>query len=581
MPQLDRHFLDHLRARTNILDIVAESGVKIKKTGLHQGVGLCPFHQEKTPSFSANSQKNVFNCFGCGESGDTISYIQKIRGLDFVGAVKYLAERYSIPLPVDGNNEPIDTSLYKKRAKYKKILLYVHEAYFRRGVRGAHDYLVKRGVNSQSVDDFEIGFCASNDSRIITDLHNRKATDEDLVGCGLYKESDRDETIYLWMAKRVIFPIFDKNDNLVGFGARRIDAEKRAKYINSPNSDIFKKDETLYGLKQARASIRKKKKAVLVEGYTDVIAMHQAGMKTAVSSLGTAISEKHIRTLWDIGADTPIVCMDGDKAGMGSAERIAFRIKPFLRAGCSVKFAFLPTGEDPESMIRNGQTKKLVYYLENAYRLVDVLWRFVVAKHLPTDEREPEKVAAFKKHVISLHEDITDNSVREQYKRLFFQWTGSFIYGKKQENYQYEKPKYVHVSNNETRQVRMIALMVRFPVLIESMKEGTAEIHYASERVRKAFETLFETEETDSEVIMGQLKENDQAWAVEKIEDKEFCLGLPTDLKKAQTIFANMITEEIIKSLPHDSKQSVMDRLQLKEELNRKMVEEGNTFHMD
>ncbi|MEM9495143.1 MAG: DNA primase [Pseudomonadota bacterium] len=411
MPRFTPEFLDELKSRLRPSDVVGRH-VKLKKQG-NEWAGLSPFTKEKTPSFFVNDQKGFYHCFSSGKHGDIIKFLQETQRLTFHEAVERLAEEAGLELPRD---TPADAA----RAEKARTLVDACAAaarYFgamlgRTDGRHAADYLASREVTDDQISAFSIGYAPRGRAGLKDHLINKGFSEQILVDAGLVIKPDDGGASYDRFRNRVMFPIFDVRERVIAFGGRALDADARAKYLNSPETPLFHKGSVLYRYGPARAAAHDDKAAMIVcEGYMDVIALWGAGVKRAVAPLGTALTEDQLALLWR-ASDEPVLCFDGDKAGTGAAYRAIDRALPMLKPGKSLRFAFLPEGKDPDDLVREAGGGAFRDVLDAAKPLADVLWDRETGAHaLDT----PERRAALKSDLRTLVKGIADKDVREAY----------------------------------------------------------------------------------------------------------------------------------------------------------------------
>ena len=365
-------FLDELRGRLTLSDYVGKR-VRLQKKG-REHLGLCPFHNEKTPSFTVNDSKAFYHCFGCGAHGSAIDWVMQMEGLSFPEAVERLAGDAGMAVPQSTPEE-------QARAKRAKSLYDANEAacaWFQKQLyqgdgAAALDYLRGRGLTEETISRFRLGFAPERKNALGQALQADGFTEEMLIEAGLIARPDDGRAPYDRFRGRVIFPITDRRGRVIAFGGRIMeDREGIAKYLNSPETPLFHKGQTLYALALAREAAAKDAEVIVTEGYMDVIALHQAGFGGAVAPLGTAVTEAHIQALWRL-APEPVLCFDGDNAGQRAAHRAAERALPLLAPGRSLRFAILPAGEDPDSLLQAGGLAAMDTVLGAARPMVDVL----------------------------------------------------------------------------------------------------------------------------------------------------------------------------------------------------------------
>ena len=354
---------DTVKERVDIVQVIGEHGVVLKKSG-RGFTGLCPFHNEKTPSFHVNPDTRSYKCFGCGESGDIFTILEKIDGLTPAEALKVLAERAGVELT--SRRDPAE------QEREKRLLAANDTAhfYFRQALRGTDRgkevarYLADRGIQPEMVEKFGLGYAPDSWDGLVGYLRKKGYSDDEIVAAGLVGRNDRG--VFDWFRDRLIVPIKDGRGRIIAFGGRAMRADQRGKYVNSQGTVLFNKSATLYALDAARAAIRKESVAVIVEGYFDAIVLHQTGFANAVASMGTALTEEQYHVLDAMRIERAVVAFDGDAAGQNSAERrgidLAQQVQRAVRragrgsvsarTGLSVYVTVLPTDTDPDVLAR-------------------------------------------------------------------------------------------------------------------------------------------------------------------------------------------------------------------------------------
>lgn len=344
--RIPQAFIDDLLARADIVEVI-DSHVPLRKAGRnHQA--LCPFHEEKTPSFTVSQDKQFYHCFGCGANGTVISFVMEFNGLGFVEAIEDLAGRYGLEIPREAGYQPAS----KQHDELYELLEQAAQ-FYRKQLQGhkgrAVDYLEKRGISGTVIEDYEIGYAPSGWKRLLNVLGKSAETRTRLTQSGLIKPGGK-EGHYDFFRDRIMFPIHDQRGRIIAFGGRAV-GQDTPKYLNSPETPLFHKGRELYGLYQARSKRKQPKSLYIVEGYMDVIALAQHGVDNAVATLGTAVTENHLEKLYRV-AGRLIFCFDGDEAGRKAAWRALEIAIPQLREGRQALFNFMPEGHDPDSFIR-------------------------------------------------------------------------------------------------------------------------------------------------------------------------------------------------------------------------------------
>lgn len=411
MARFTPDFLDELKARLRPSDVIGRY-VKLKKQG-NEWAGLSPFTKEKTPSFFVNDQKGFYHCFSSGKHGDIISFLQETQRLTFAEAVERLAEEAGLPLPTQSAAEADRAQKAQGLAEAcAEAAVYFAKCLQRNQGRGALDYLRGRDVTDAQIDAFGIGYAPDDRTGLKDFLINKGYAEDVLVEAGLIIKPDDGGASYDRFRGRVMFPIKGARERVIAFGGRALDPNARAKYLNSPETPLFHKGSVLYNFGPARMAAAEDKKPLIVcEGYMDVIALWGAGVRRAVAPLGTALTENQIALLWR-SSDEPVLCFDGDRAGVGAAHRSIDRALPLLKPGKSLTFAFLPQGQDPDDLVRAEGAAGFDKVLGEAQPLVDVLWARETEKR---DLDTPERRAALRAHLRELVKSIADKDVRGAY----------------------------------------------------------------------------------------------------------------------------------------------------------------------
>jgi DNA primase len=406
-------FLDELRARLSLSDIVGRK-VTLKRRSGAEFAGLCPFHNEKTPSFTVNDKKGFYHCFGCGEHGDAVGFVMKTEGLSFPESVEKLAQEVGLAVPraAPGERERAERASSLQGA-VEQAARWFHKQLRLPVGRSALDYLRGRGLSDDTIDDFRLGFSPDSRDGLISALKREGVPLDKIVEAGLaIQPEDAGREPYDRFRGRAMFTINDRRGRAIAFGGR-VMGTGEPKYLNSPETPLFHKGANLYCLDRARVAVTKDQPVIVAEGYMDVIALHGAGFTGAVAPLGTALTEGQLGELWKL-ADEPFLCFDGDNAGRRAAQRAAERSLPLLRPGKSLRFVALPAGEDPDSLIRGRGAEAIRRLLDLARPLADVVWD-LETEGKPADT--PERRALVRRAVSRRVGEIADPTVREYYKR--------------------------------------------------------------------------------------------------------------------------------------------------------------------
>lgn len=412
---LPNGFLDELKSRTSMA-AVAGRKVMWDQRKSNQGKGdmwaPCPFHQEKTASFHVDDRKGFYYCFGCHAKGDLFSFVQETENVSFMEAVEILAREAGMPIPER------DPKAQEKADRKTQLIEVMEEAVkffrlqLRTGAAGqARDYLAGRGLSDQAQARWEIGF-APPGWQALWDHLIAKGIDEQLIlAAGLAKPSNQGKKPYDTFRNRIIFPIRDARSRCIAFGGRAMDPADNAKYLNSPETEIFDKGRSLYNQAPAREAAGKGRPLIVAEGYMDVIALSEAGFTSTVAPLGTAVTEDQLQLLWRIH-DEPIIALDGDAAGLRAAMRVVDLALPLIEAGKSLRFCLMPEGLDPDDLIRAQGAGAMQKHLDASIPLVQLLWR------RETEGKSfdsPERKAALDRSLRDAIKQVRDPSLRRHY----------------------------------------------------------------------------------------------------------------------------------------------------------------------
>lgn len=411
-------FLDDIRNRVSLIGLIGKR-VQLKQRGRGDFWGLSPFTNEKTPSFHVREDKGDFHCFASGEHGDHFTWIMKMEGVGFPEAVERLADEAGLDMP---ERTPEQRERDQKRAGLTDVAGIAASWYQKQlqgpGGREARSYLQQRGLQELTIRSFGLGFAPEDGGTFSKAMKDQNVDADLLIEAGLLRRSDRGGSPYAMFRNRILFPIADKRGRSIAFGGRFMGDSKAVgvgKYINSPDTPLFDKSRILYNRHNARQPAYDGQPLVVVEGYLDVIALAEAGHAAAVAPLGTALTEGQLEDLWRL-VDEPILCLDGDEAGRRAALRAAERALPLLQPGKSLRFSFLPAGEDPDTLVRSQGLSAFSALIDAASPLDKVLWEKEWSVS-PVDT--PERKASLERRLHEIAGRISEETVRKQYHRQF------------------------------------------------------------------------------------------------------------------------------------------------------------------
>jgi len=406
--------LDEIRNRTDLVALVGRR-VKLVRKGREMW-GCCPFHNEKSASFKVSNERRTYKCFGCGKGGDCFRWLVETEGLSFRESVEKLAGEAGVELPKWSPDD--EAREQKKKSLYDIVELaakFYEAQLFEPAGKQARDYLKGRGLDGAAARQFRLGYAPSGSNPLITHLTGHNITQDDIIAAGLARPAEDGRPMRDFFFNRVMFPISDGRGRLIAFGARALEADAKPKYINTGETPLFSKGTQLYNFATARAAALKAGTIILAEGYMDVIALVRAGFAHSVAPLGTAFTEDQLHLLWRT-APEPILAFDGDSAGLNAAHRAARLALPHLKPGHSLRFAFLPSGEDPDSFIAAEGAGAMHALLEGAIPLSQLLWQ---AETEGKDLSTPERRAGLEQRLKEIVEQITDRTIQDYYRESF------------------------------------------------------------------------------------------------------------------------------------------------------------------
>ncbi len=376
MPYISQSFIDDLPNQIDIVDLINKR-VPLKKSGSDYRAP-CPFHGGKNSNFAVNAHKQFYHCFKCGESGGAISFIQKFDNLNFVEAIETIASECGLAIEYDSNSKPVDPRLERYRSLSTRVgEFYTLQLRSSPAKEKAVKYAKARGISGEIAKRFELGFAPPSNKDLLLNFEDNEQDSADLKTLGLVKEGQYGD--YDFFRDRLMFPIHNTKGNIIAFGGRAFDPDVKAKYLNSSESVIFSKSRELYGLHHARKFSRSIDYLLVVEGYMDVVALHQAGITKVVATLGTATTPEHLQILMRT-TNVVVFCFDGDDAGRSAAWKALKITLPMVKTGITVKFLFLPDGEDPDTLVKKESAKAFETRINKAQPLSKFLFDHIKAE---------------------------------------------------------------------------------------------------------------------------------------------------------------------------------------------------------
>ncbi|WP_032112752.1 DNA primase [Candidatus Paracaedibacter symbiosus] len=528
------------------LSVVIARFVAIKKKGREYS-GLCPFHEEKGASFTVNDDKGFYHCFGCGAHGDLFNFVMQKMNLPFMEAVEYLAQQANLSVPqlesakVNSEAKEAQQSLYQ----VMEMACQWFESQLRHSqAESVRQYLMKRGMIGATAKKFRVGYAP--EAGLKEFLLKAGCIESQLIQLGLIIQSEKNTRTYDRFRSRVMFPIQDVKGRVIAFGGRIIE-QGEPKYLNSPDTPLFHKGRQLYALNHSLSKARSGQPFVVVEGYMDVISLHQNGIETAVAPLGTALTPDQLQLLWRT-SPTPILCFDGDTAGIRAAERVAQKALEVITPGYSLSFCFLSDGEDPDSYIKQYGTSVFQQLLGAAKPLIEVLWNDFIAKQ---DLSTPEKKAKARKEILGLTNQIRDPDIQHFYRQDFNSRLQNFLQSQWNKNGRSYVPtaslvtkKLTLTKKNADGQKILLATLLNHPTLVSQVSEQLMDLTFADGSLNDLRQKLLDICGENPHIEVISLKEQLQQAGFGATLDQLLCRDVyhkarfahpTTDLQQAQS----------------------------------------------
>ena len=564
-----QRFCDELRAKISIADVVGQK-VKLTRKG-REYTGLCPFHNEKTPSFTVNEAKGFYHCFGCGAHGDIIKFEMDANGLSFIDAVEKLGHKAGMSLPKLTHESKEQAE--KRNSAYD--IMEMAAKFFEKNLRltggqEALNYLYGRGFDDAIIAKFRLGY-APNNNGLKAQLTSKGVSEQEMAELGLLTipEGRRPHDFF---RNRVMIPIIDKRGKVIAFGGRVMDGSQ-PKYLNSPETPVFNKRRVLYNLNNARDAGYEAKSLIICEGYMDVIAMDKYGVSYAVAPLGTALTEDQIAEAWKVVPE-PICCFDGDSAGVRAAVRSVDRVLPILKPGYSLRYAFLPDKQDPDEFLRAHGRDEFLKVVNDTTPLKDLLWK-KNADGQPLNT--PEQKALLEKNIREEVAKIADETVRGYYaqdmrNKIYHEigrgsWQqrerndGGFR-GRKAEKATVSLASSIRTNLDDLVAEYIISALICYPQLIEEYEEKLLNFEIKSPKLHGLYDALLDmvhegAEFSDSEALQQALA--DKGWAEVLKNDVELKMlrrQCPDVIKTRQNLDERII-EVQLRQLESDIRECV------------------------
>ena len=557
-----KEYLEEIKQRVKVSDVVGAT-VQLKRRG-KEFVGLSPFSTEKTPSFTINDEKGFYHCFSSGEHGNIFDFLVKVEKLNFGDAVRKLAAKAGMPA-FKFTKENIEVE--NKRKKYDEILTIALQNYQKNFFENqfVKKYALDRGLTEEILSIFKIGYSGEYGLNVsLFSNFNQK----ELIESGVFFHDEKNNKLIDRFKNRLIFPIFDYNNKVIGFGGRALGQNYLAKYINSPETEFFKKGFNLYNLNNAKSENKQSGIIFVVEGYMDAISLYQSGFKNVVATLGTAMTESHLNLVWRYFND-PVVCFDGDKSGQNAAQKISEKLIAFMKPGYSLSFLILPNGFDPDSFIRKNGKNNFESLLDQK---IDI-GNFIFENNLQNlQSTQPEERAGFEKKLIDTCLLIQDSTVKKYYVSFFKNKIFEQFSNRKNKNI---KPlnktkeltrKITRYSSFELKEFSLMYLFLNNFTILRNQFEKVSLINFHNknlEELRKVLINILGKIQTFKDFnLLKHLEENNFGHVIKDINEFSSIKGISENLNDEK--FDNFLKDLIeqvnnlkLQSKLHDAEESL------------------------
>jgi DNA primase len=558
-----KEYLDEIKLRLKVSEVVGKS-IQLKKRG-KEFIGLSPFKNEKSPSFTVNDEKEFYHCFSSGEHGNIFDFIMKTKSIGFGEAVRTLAAEAGMqPYRFSNFDKKKDLRFQNYKNIFKDYSNYFHQQLFLDSNKDALNYLLKRGLNKNIIQEFQLGYIPWKNN-FYQELLN-KYTEEDINLTGLYYKNDKSGKYVDRFNSRIIFPVNNITGDTIAFGGRIIREGKLAKYINSPETEFYKKGNMIFNLDKAKNCRADTDEVLIVEGYMDVVSVFSSGIKNVIANSGTALTERQIDLIWKFFAN-PIICLDGDESGQKAALRIAEKLFPLINEKNKIYFSIMPDGKDPDDFIKQNGKNGLLNLLKDKQIIQTYIWDYHLCK---IDQNNPFEISKFEKEIKKLSYSIQDETLKKYVLEDFLEKIKKLTpLQASRQNYNYTKfnnkkdyqilkeTKLLHQKRKNLSKTQIIEFSILF-IILNYLEIASKKIDELSE-----IEFLSEKNESFKNVIVTALAEGSTKDDMQEKINIEY-KNLPEEIRVNSNI--EMITKD----------KTEEDILELLNELILDFKEQGN-----
>ena len=590
-----KEYLNEIKLRLKVSQVVGKF-VQLKKRG-KEFVGLSPFKNEKSPSFTVNDEKEFYHCFSTSEHGNIFDFLMKTKSIGFGEAVRILAAEAGMqPYRFSNFDKKKDLRFQNYKNVFKDYSNYFHLQLFEESNKEALDYLYDRGLKNNIINEFQLGYVPWKNN--FYEELSKKYSEEDISLTGLYYKNDKTGNFVDRFNSRIIFPVNNITGDTIAFGGRIIRESKLAKYINSPETEFYKKGNMIFNLDKAKNSRAETDEVLIVEGYMDVVSVYSSGIKNVIANSGTALTERQIDLIWKFFAN-PIICLDGDESGQKAALRIAEKLFPLINERNKIYFSIMPDGKDPDDYIKQNGKDELLILLKDKQIIQSYIWNYYYSK---INQNDPFEISKFEKEIKKLSYSIKDETLKKYVLEDFLEkikkltpiqaYNKRFIYTKynKKKDYQILKEtKLLHQKRKNISKTQIIEFSILFIILnyleIASKKlEELSQIEFLSEKnesLKNIIITLLAKGGGKDDIkdkikieykdLLIEIEENTNIQMITKEKTEEEIVDLLTDLildfKEQHNLRKiESLEKELINNLDENSYSEL---IKLKSQLNR------------
>ncbi len=591
-----KEYLDEIKLRLKVSQVVSKS-VQLKKRG-KEFIGLSPFKNEKSPSFTVNDEKEFYHCFSSGEHGNIFDFLMKTKSIGFGEAVKILAAEAGMqPYRFSNFDKKKDLRFQTYKNIYKEYSDYFYKELFNPNNKEALDYLKKRGLEKNTIEEFKLGYVPWKNNFYEELL--KKYSEEDINLTGLYYKHDKSGKYIDRFNSRIIFSVNNISGDAVAFGGRIIKESKLAKYINSPETEFYKKGSMIFNLDKAKSCRPETNEVIIVEGYMDVVSVYSTGIKNVIANSGTALTDRQMNIIWKFFSN-PVICLDGDQSGQNAALRIAEKFFPLINEENKIYFSVMPDGNDPDDYIKKNGKENFLSFLQDKQIIQSYIWNYHLKK---IDRNNPFEVSRFEKEIKRLCYSIKDETLKkyvlEDFLEKIQRLTPNQVrkqpyqrferYDKKQNYKILHETKTLHLKKNhfskiQIKEFSLLFIMLNYLDIATKKISEISEIKFLSEKnenLKKLIialllegndkKTIKSKINADHKKLIEEIQENSSIQIITKAKNNEAILELLNellaemkelnDLKKIESL-----EKDLINNLDENSYSEL---IKLKSQLNR------------